>query len=389
VTNYQVIWNGPVTKVTGIGTASREYALALHRQGVDVKVVTARKRSLPNKQPSNRILRALTQKPYARKKTKVLIYHGLPHTLDMKKARKKYNYILLNTVWETTKIPNNWFPSINRFDAVCVPSIQNKTAMRNSGVKIPVYIVPHGVSTHAFKPNNKKMSLPIPKGTFVFVSVFTFQHRKNPETLLKAYWKEFSSKDRVALVIKTSGFGSHKTGQQIKKRIHAFKKKHRFGSNTAPVHLITNNTSPQKLKGIYTAGNAFVLPTRGEGVGLPFLESLSSGIPVIATRWGGHMDFLNDRNSFLIRYKLRPPVFSMRHSISSNFRHLFAQPGQQWAEPDLNHLKKQMRYAYKHRALCRKKGLQGRVDMRKQSWGRAGNAMKKAIAKVIRSKKSR
>jgi glycosyltransferase involved in cell wall biosynthesis len=389
VTNYQVIWNGPVMKATGIGTASREYALALHRQGVDVKVVTTQNRLLPNNQASNQTLMALAKKPYARKRPSVLIYHGLPHTLNLKKARTRFDCILLNTVWETTKIPNNWFPHINQFDAVCVPSVQNKTAMRSSGVKIPVFIVPHGVNTRTFTPTNKKLSLRIPKKTFVFVSIFTFQHRKNPETLFRAYWEEFSSKDRVIMVIKTSGVSSHETGQLIRSRILAYKKKHRFRSHTAPIHLITNYTSPQKLKGIYTAGNAFVLPTRGEGVGLPFLESLSSGIPVIATRWGGHMDFLNNRNSFLIHYKLRPPALSMKHSISRTFSHLFAQKGQRWAEPDLKNLKKQMRYAYENPVLCRRKGLQGRADMRKQSWNRAGIAMKQAIEKVIALKKSR
>ncbi|WP_243767070.1 glycosyltransferase [Paenibacillus agricola] len=267
--------------------------------------------------------------------------------------------------------------------------MQNWTALKNSGVKIPVFIVPHGVNTQTFSPTNKKLSLPIPKNSFVFVSVFTFQHRKNPETLLRAYWEEFSSKDRVALVIKTKGFGGYETGQWIKNRINAYKKKRGFRVDTAPIHLLTNHTSQQKLKGIYTAGDVFVLPTRGEGVGLPFLEALSSGIPVIATRWGGHMDFLKERNSFLINYELKPTTSSMKHSISRKFDYLFAQKGQWWAEPSLSHLKKQMRYAYNHPDLCRKKGLQGRKDMLNHSWDRAGLTMKKVVEQLIRKKEGK
>ncbi|SFL54292.1 Glycosyl transferases group 1 [Paenibacillus sp. 1_12] len=386
--NYQVIWNGPVLKSTGIGTASREYALALHRQGVDVKVATNRSRPLLYTRNKLGVLSSLVKKPIAPKKTHILIYHGLPNTLDLKKARKQYRYIVLNTVWETTRIPTNWRPYMNRYDAVIVPSVQNKTAMKASGVKVPVFIVPHGVNTQAFTPSNRKLPLSLKKGTFVFVSVFTFQHRKNPETLLRAYWEEFSPKDRVALVIKTNGIGSKESGSSIHRRIHAYKKKCRCG-HTAPLHLITGHTSPQKLKALYATGNAFVLPTRGEGVGLPFLEALSSGLPVIATRWGGQMDFLNAKNSLLIDYKLQPPVLSMKKSISRNFRNLFAQRGQLWAEPNLKHLKKQMRFAYQHPAICRQKGKQGRSDMRNHSWNRAGIAMKQAVAAVIRAKKSR
>lgn len=385
--NYQVIWKGPVSKSSGIGTASREYALALHRQGVDVKVVNAATRPLSSYRSSGQ-LPALINKPYSQGKTKVLIYHGLPHTLDMAQARKQYDYVVLNTVWETTRIPASWFPHINRFDAVFVPSVQNKIAMKTSGVKVPVYIVPHGVNTQQFTPSHKKMPLQVPKGTFVFISVFTFQHRKNPETLVRAFWEEFSAADKVALLIKTSGLGPNETDGWIKGKLLSYKKKLGFG-NRAPVYIVTKHASPEKMKSIYATGNAFVLPTRGEGVGLPFLEALSSGVPVIATGWGGHMDFLNSRNSFLVDYKLNSPAASMKRSISRNFSQLFAQKGQRWAEPSLASLRRQMRYAYEHPELCRKKGLRGRQDMRSWSWNRSGALLKKAVEAVIRLKKSK
>ncbi|MFC5653547.1 glycosyltransferase family 4 protein [Paenibacillus solisilvae] len=378
--SYQVCWDGPVYRTSGIGIASREYALALHRKGVNVKIMTARGARF------NSTLRRLALKPLARDRKKVLVFHGTPNSLPMIKARKQFKYILLNTVWETTKIPKQWFPQINRFDAVCVPSVQNKRAMKRSGVKKPVFIVPHGVNTLAYTPSNKKLYLGLPKGTFVFVSVFTFQHRKNPETLLKAYWQEFTSRDKVALVIKTSGFGKD-TGAVIKARIQAYKKKLGYGRNAAPVRIITGTTGSRMIKGMYTAANAFVLPSRGEGVGLPYLESLSSGVPVIATRWGGHMDFLNARNSFLVGYRLAPPARSMNRSISFNFRSLFAQQGQLWAEPSLASLKKQMRFAYEHPALCRAKGIQGRRDMRRWTWSRAASSMRVAIENTLRTKR--
>nr|WP_231891475.1 glycosyltransferase family 4 protein [Paenibacillus swuensis] len=368
-------------KSTGLGTASREYAVALHRQGVDIKILSSRRSSSPS------LITSLSNKRYAANKPKVLIHHGLPHQLNWAKARRTYDYILLNTVWETTKVPRSWFPSINLYDAICVPSVQNKTALRNSGVKVPVFLVPHGVHTRTFTPRNRKKPLPFRKGTFIFVSVFTFQHRKNPETLLRAFWEEFSATDKAALVIKTSGFGSRESGAWIRRRIRTYKKRLNLRKITAPLQLITGYTSPRSLKGLYTAGNAFVLPTRGEGVGLPFLESLASGVPVISTRWGGQMDFLNDRNSYLVSYQLKPPALRMKQAISRTFRPLFAQPGQRWAEPSLSSLKKQMRKAYADPTLCRRKGAQGRSDMKKQSWRHAGQAMKQAVEYVIRNKK--
>lgn len=363
-------------RASGLGIASREYAQALIRQGVDVKVESAMK----------------TASDYGKaNKRRILIYHYPPNTIDLKRARKQFDSIILNTVWETTQIPKRWTANINRFDAVCVPSLQNKQALRRSGVKVPVFIVPHGVDTKKFTPGNSKLRLPIAKGKFVFISVFGFQHRKNPEALLRAYWEEFSAGDNVLLVIKTNGYARNETQAWINRKIQRYKERLGIRKKTAPVLLIARNLRPEQLKALYTLGNAFVLPSRGEGVGLPFLESLASGVPVITTGWGGHMDFLTNKNAFFIKYKLRPPALSMngKHAIARPFRHLFAEKGQLWAEADIGSLRKQMRFAYKNPGLCRKKGMQGKKDMHKQTWTRAGISLKQAIEKTIRSKSSK
>ncbi|KEQ23154.1 hypothetical protein [Paenibacillus tyrfis] len=115
--NIEVVWRGPVKRALGIGTASREYVSALRRQGVNVKV-------------DNNSFGYM--KKGILKKRRVLIYHQLPRKLNIAQERKRFDRIILNTVWETTRIPRSWFPNINKFDAVCVPTKQNKTALQQS-----------------------------------------------------------------------------------------------------------------------------------------------------------------------------------------------------------------------------------------------------------------
>jgi hypothetical protein len=167
--SYQVVWKGPVNKASGLGIASREYVRALRRQGVNTAVGAVKSR-----------------KNQISMKRKVLIYHYSPNTLNIKKEIKHFKTIIINTVWETTRIPKRWIRTINQADAVCIPSLQNKQALRNSGIRIPIFIVPHGVNARIFTPNKKKLPSKKTNEKFTFISIFGFQHRKNSEALLKA-----------------------------------------------------------------------------------------------------------------------------------------------------------------------------------------------------------
>lgn len=253
--------------------------------------------------------------------------------------------------------------------------------MKNSGLQLPVFIAPHGVDTEKFNPENQKLSLRGTEDKFVFLSVFDFQHRKNPETLLEAYWKEFNQSDQVVLVIKTYADSQ----SEILEKIYEFKRKLGFGDETAPLYVTTGTLEERQYRGIYTLGNAFVLPTRGEGVGIPFMEALSSGLPVIATGWGGQMDFVNENNSFLVDYQLSYPGISMTgpKQIATVYWNLFLEQEQLWAEADVMDLMKKMRNAYENPDLCKQKGNQGRADMFRVSWDQAGKAIMQAIEQII------
>lgn len=77
-------------------------------------------------------------------------------------------------------------------------------------------------------------------------------------------------------------------------------------------------------------------------------------MPVIATRWSGQLDFLNDANSYLIDCKLAP-------TPSDTDVEVFA--GHQWAEPDVDHLRALMRHVFTHRGEAKEKARIGRAEM--------------------------
>ncbi len=61
-----------------------------------------------------------------------------------------------------------------------------------------------------------------------------------------------------------------------------------------------------ELPRVYANADAYVLATRGEGWGRPYMEAMSMGLPTIGSRWGGNLAFMNDENSWLIEGEVAP-----------------------------------------------------------------------------------
>ena len=72
------------------------------------------------------------------------------------------------------------------------------------------------------------------------------------------------------------------------------------------VHLVHGDLNDSEVSSLYRHPQikALVSLTRGEGYGLPILEAAASSLPVIATGWSGHMDFLSHGKFIDVSYKV-------------------------------------------------------------------------------------
>ena len=73
-----------------------------------------------------------------------------------------------------------------------------------------------------------------------------------------------------------------------------------------PVTLLTGTLRREALNGLTAACDAYVSLHRSEGLGLPLIEAMYLGKPVIATGYGGVTDFLDDETGFVVRHRLTP-----------------------------------------------------------------------------------
>ncbi|MGH9352806.1 MAG: glycosyltransferase, partial [Terriglobia bacterium] len=300
----------------------------------------------PSRQKLKSLQRQLVDLP------KSVIYQASPaNAWDLDLSGR---YRVGRTMFETDRIPLGFLERCNAIDEVWLPSRFNMETFAASGVdERKLRLVPPGVDIELFRPDLNPLPIPQKRG-FNFLSIFDWQMRKGYDALLRAYLREFKPDDDVALILKVSQMND--TARDLEAEINFFIEREAGVplQKTPPIILIKQFIPQAEMAALYAAADCFVLPTRGEGYGRPYLEALACQLPVIATNWSGQMDFLNAGNSYLIESKLTtvPETSDLE---------LFM--GHRWAEPDQEHLSQLMREVRSGREEAARKADRGRQDM--------------------------
>jgi hypothetical protein len=107
------------------------------------------------------------------------------------------------------------------------------------------------------------------------------------------------------------------------------------------VYLYDIELKKWELPRLYTSAHAFLWPSRGEGYGLPALEAIACGLPVIASNHSAHLEFLMKDGS------PRPGVLLLDGKVVPYDKgDSIYYPGFNWFEPSVDDLRKQMREVF-------------------------------------------
>lgn len=269
----------------GYGKANRNLVFAMGRNGIRVGIETP--------QDSEGSLNQMELEKIARFRRELPNAICIDSMIPTFAAKGDYRYNILNTTVEATTVPPQFVDICDEYDEVWVASDFCKEVFESHGVSKPIFVIPNAVETKVYNENAVPHTFNPPLKKFVFVSVMSWSYRKGYDALLKAYISEFSDQDDVSLLIVTKYDGENDDADKYIKMMTE--------CDGAPHVARCGREVPEfEMPRLYKACNCFVLPSRGEGFGLPYVEASLCGLPVIATNHSAHTMFLNESNSYLI-----------------------------------------------------------------------------------------
>eukprot|EP00759_Apiculatamorpha_spiralis_P030587 PhF_6_TR32191/c0_g1_i2/m.47821 len=294
----------------------------------------------------------------------VQILHVQPKHYSIRTSPNTTTRIVGRSMFEADRIPSMWVERINSgqyVDEVWVPCTFLRDVFVQSGV-IPalVHVVPEPIDVNMYNPPTVpampefRNMVGAGAGTYIFFSNFKWEERKGWDILCTAYFTTFTPSDDVILVIKTHLFNetSEQRAVNVTQRIlkYAISVLGMQPEQLPRFFVLDGIYHTADVPRLYRSVDCFVLPTRGEGWGLPIHEAMAMGLPVIATAWSGPVDFMTNDTALMLNIEGLEPS-----------RGAFVMgKGSRWAVPSTSHLKWLIRWVFEHQEEGRRLGIRAR-----------------------------
>lgn len=370
--NGHTVWSGN----SGYAEAARNNIAALLKCGIEVDVLPVSFEQF--KGDLGPLGDLVAEHRVVKSDAPIRIIHTVPVNYQSLHHPNYYN--IGYTVWEGDRIPKDWVNHVNLMDEIWVPCKQNIDAFRDSGVTVPLKVVPHTFDTdYASDRLTKDAELAAIDqlgDAYTFYGIFQFLERKHPVGVLKSYLTEFGADENVALILKTyiSNPTNHAENQQVKRYVVDIKKHLRM-DKYPKVYLITSVLSRDQIELLHKRGDCFLHLARAEGWGIPVTEAMLAKNPVIVCPYGGPSDFVTHKDTGLTVPYQETPVCGMPWPTYTGEMN--------WAEPDLGAAKRWMRWCFENREEAKQMGERANEYIKNTyCWENIGNLMAKRLHEI-------
>ncbi|MHB0992499.1 MAG: glycosyltransferase [Burkholderiales bacterium] len=205
--------------------------------------------------------------------------------------------LLVGHDWDESGYPSDWIDGFNdSLSGIACSSNHTMKVLIDHGVSVPVAAV--GLGVDHWERIFTSPDYRAPGKGFRLLHISSCSPSKGVDLLLESFGRVFGSHDDVSLIIKPIGVPSPELFITLDRLRNA-------NPSFPDVIFITEKLTDADLKALYEQCHVFVAPSRAEGFSLPIAKALLSGIPVVTTAWGGHLDYCNETNSWLVDYSFQ------------------------------------------------------------------------------------
>lgn len=333
-----ILYIGPYKENNGLGRSSRRYIRSLITDNnINLSIRPIYFTSLVDN--TNKEF-AQFEENYA-DKYDCVIQHGYP---DMFQYNRKFGKNIGIVEIETENlIHTGWIEKINIMDEIVVGSKLGREAMNNSGVNIPIKLLPEPYNIDSYSLQKPEDFFDQDNSDFIFYTIGTYNEKNNIKGIILAYLLEFDFEENVRLVIKTNKYtiSTQILEQQITEDIHQIQNAIKKRPSSCPqINILAGEITDHDISRLHQNANCYVNTTRSDGNGASSIEATLKNNPVITTDHIAASDFINQDNGYIVS-SLRSniyypdPIESRSYSIWGF-----------WYEPSIISIRNKMREAY-------------------------------------------
>jgi len=247
--------------------------------------------------------------------------------------------------WELSDFPDKWIRCFDPYDEIWVASeFVRETLSRVSPKPVEKFTHPLKMDVPISKDPRSRFGLN--EHTCVFLFAFDYHsvfERKNPLAVVEAFNRAFKPNDDALLIIKTINSDGYEANAR----------RLREAARGSRIQIFDGHFTKSDMVSLLASSSCFVSLHRSEGLGVMLAQTMYLGKPVIATGYSGNLEFMNDKNSLLVRYELA--------KLEQDFGPYTK--GNVWAEPDIEHAAELMRYVYEHPVEAAELGKRASLDV--------------------------
>jgi len=236
-------------------------------------------------------------------------------------------------VSESTRVPPTIMSTMQAADQVWVPSAWGRDQLIANGLDAELcHVVPEGVNSTQYHPYYSRVESPI----LSYLITGKYELRKSIIETVAAWHQEFGTDPDVELVVKTNHFVNQTDKyNELTGWIES--------QGMTNVRVLWGSAAQSDMIDLYQQSHIFVLPTKGEGWGLPLIEAAAVGLPIITTMHSAHTEFLQHIPSSVI-----PVEYDLVPIACEEYKFFYpTEDGDwgQWAQPRIDSIRRALRTA--------------------------------------------